>query len=356
MNLFKLSGKLNSRQQWILGFAGIGFLLLVWIVLTMGEHPIVSPRALPKPIKVLTAYSELFYDNNLIRNAFFSIGLNLAGYIEAILISVPIGFLIGLYPLFKGMFQSQVDAIRYIPLTALIGIFIVWFGTQTSMKYHFLAFGIIIYMLPVIVQRIRDVSDVYLKTVYTLGASDWQTIKTVYFPAVMSKFMDDIRVLTAISWTYIIVIEGVGSEGGLGDLIYRVGQRQARLDKVFAVLLLIILIGMLTDRIFVALDKTFFPHKYQHDESEKRSKIKQETYLEIIGDFAVSILTWIIIILYLLVFINEFTGILAPDTKLFAYLFKNAAWAVHLVAFSIIGYKGYHLYHTFFKKKKIVTA
>ena len=32
----------------------------------------------------------------------------------------------------------------------------------------------------------------------------------------MSKLSDDIRVLTAISWTYIIVIENIGSEGGLG--------------------------------------------------------------------------------------------------------------------------------------------
>ncbi len=317
----------------------------------MGANPIVSPRALPKPLRVFTAFGELFSDNNLVRNGFFSIGLNLAGYIEAILISVPIGFIIGLFPLFKGMFQSQVDAIRYIPLTALIGIFIVWFGTQTSMKYHFLAFGIIIYMLPVIVQRIREVNDVYLKTVYTLGATDWQTIKTVYFPAVMSRFMDDIRVLTAISWTYIIVIEGVGSEGGLGDLIYRVGQRQARIDKVFAILLLIIVIGMLTDRIFVALDKVFFPHKYQADESEKYSKLKEESYLEIIGDFAVTILVWVAIALYLIAFINEFTGIISAESRLFAYLFKDAAWAIHLVAFAIIGYKGYALYKRFASKK-----
>ena len=347
MKLLQLRGKVSPRQRWILGIAGLLFILLIWVLLTAGQNPIVSPRALPKPFKVFTAFGELFSENNLIRNSFFSIGLNLAGYIEAILISVPIGFAIGLYPLFKGMFQSQVDAIRYIPLTALIGIFIVWFGTQTPMKYHFLAFGIIIYMLPVIVQRINDVKDVYLKTVYTLGASDWQTIKSVYFPAVMSKFMDDIRVLTAISWTYIIVIEGVGSEGGLGDLIYRVGQRQARIDKVFAILLLIIVIGMLTDRMFIALDKTFFPHKYQQSDSEKYSKVKEDSYLEIIGDFAVNILVWVLIALYLVAFINEFTGMISAESKIFAYLFKDASWAIHTIAFSLIGYKGWNLYRKF---------
>jgi NitT/TauT family transport system permease protein len=116
-------------------------------------------------------------------------------------------------------------------------------------------------MLPVVVSRIADVEDVYLKTVYTLGATKWQTIKSVYLPAVLSKFMDDIRVLTAISWTYIIIAEMQNNVGGIGALAYTSGKR-GRIDQVFAILLLVIVIGILQDRIFVWLDKRLFPHKY----------------------------------------------------------------------------------------------
>ena len=146
------------------------------------------------------------------------------------------------------------------------------------MKVHFLAFGIFIYLLPVIVQRIDDVSSVYLKTVYTLGASNWQTIKSVYLPYVTSKAIDDVRVLTAISWTYIIVAEMLGNEGGIGSLIWRIGQRQGRMDKVYVLLILIILIGVCQDKIFKMLDRHFFPHKYQvkpnYGEAKKTSALQ----------------------------------------------------------------------------------
>jgi hypothetical protein len=115
--------------------------------------------------------------------------------------------------------------------------------------------------MPVVVQRIWEVSDVYLKTVYTLGANNWQTIKTVYMPAVMSVLFEDIRVLTAISWTYIIIAELVNRAGGIGSLIY-IKARQGQIEKVFAILIVIIVIGLLQDRLFLFMGKRLFPHKH----------------------------------------------------------------------------------------------
>ncbi|HMQ60794.1 MAG TPA: ABC transporter permease subunit, partial [Flavilitoribacter sp.] len=125
----------------------------------------------------------------------------------------------------------------------------------------FLAFGILVYLLPVVVQRIDEVEDVYIKTVFTLGAKTWQTIRSVYLPSVMSRLIDDIRVLTAISWTYIIIAELLNRQGGLGGLIY-LKQRQGQVDKLFAILIIIVAIGYIQDRLFVYFDKRLFPHKY----------------------------------------------------------------------------------------------
>jgi len=259
-SLFELRGTLSKQQRIVLEITGLLLILGVWSLISYTG--LVRESILPPPWKVIAAFKELHFENALIRNTFKSVGLNFMGYIEAIAIALPIGFLIGLVPLFKGLFGRSVDTFRFIPLTAVTGLFIVWFGIETSMKVHFLAFGILVYLLPVVVQRIEEVKDVYLKTVYTLGATNWQTIRSVYLPAVLSKISDDIRVLVAISWTYIIIAELVNSTGGIGALIYQAGQRQGRIDKVFAILVVIILIGLLQDRIFILLDRWFFPHKH----------------------------------------------------------------------------------------------
>lgn len=222
---------------------------------------------LPSPIKVIKAFPELNKDDDVIGNTFLSIKLNLLGYLLAIITAIPIGFLLGLIPLFRGLFSKIIDSYRFIPLTAVTGIFIMWLGLGSQMKVSFLAFGIVVYLIPVVVQRIDEVQKVYLNTVFTLGATPWQTIKSVYMPYVFSKLIDDIRVLTAISWTYITIVEMLNKGGGIGELIWT-AKRQSRIDKAFAILIIIVIIGVIQDRLFVIIDKLLFP--YKHINTNKR--------------------------------------------------------------------------------------
>jgi len=294
---------------------------------------------LPPPLKVLGSFGPLFNENDLLRNIGLSISRNLLGYVEAILITIPVGFIIGLIRIPRLSFKKQIDAFRFIPLTALIGIFIVWFGIGISMKVQFLAFGILLYLLPVMIQRVDEVGDIYLKTVHTLGASDWQILKTVYFPSVISKLFDDLRVLTAISWTYIIVIETINSgEDGIGALIYTVGQRQVKVDRLYALLIVIILIGVLQDRLFAYLDKQFFPFKYQAKDAVKSSRIEEEGLLTIIGDYALTVFGWVCLALYAVLLACEIFPFFG-EVKPLSYIFGDTVWVIHLVFFSVLFFK-----------------
>ena len=93
------------------------------------------------------------------------------------------------------------------------------------------------------------------------GAVNWQIVRTVFFPDVISKTFDDVRILAPISWTYIIIAEMINNTGGMGALAYIAG-RQSRADKAFAILLTIIIIAVVLDQIFLYVDKTLFRHKY----------------------------------------------------------------------------------------------
>lgn len=342
MRLFDATDESNPGIKLLFGIAGVGLLLLLWILLTSGPTPVMHPVTLPSPLRVLIAFSALLSENHLISNVGFSIGLNLSGYFEAILIAIPVGFIIGLIKWARWGFHRPVDAIRYIPLTALLGLFIAWFGIGAPMKIHFLAFGILIYILPIIVQRIDEVDDVYLKTVHTLGASDWQILKSVYIPSVLSRLSDDLRVLTAISWTYIIVAEGIASQGGIGNLIWAV-QRQGRTDKVFALLIIIMVIGVIQDKVFVWLDRELFPHKYQASDSIKASTLKQKSIVRVIIGFALQALGWIALSIYFILMINEFVGFV-DDFKPLTYLFGETVWVIHLIVTGLLLYKFWKWY------------
>lgn len=136
------------------------------------------------------------------------------------------------------------------------------------MKASFLAFGIIIYILPVVVQRVSELQNpandkdyVYLQTISTLGATNWQKFRYVYFPYVMQRVSTDVINLTAISYTYIVIAETLNKEGGIGALI-NIMSRQSRTAEVYALLFLIIAIGILQDVLLKKLDVVLFPSKY----------------------------------------------------------------------------------------------
>lgn len=232
------------------------------------DYPLLSP-----PHHVLAAFPAIFKPadgswwwpaqgkpQGIVPNALISIWRNLQGYFWAVFLSLLIGIPVALSPVMKAMFAKQIDVLRYIPLTAVFPLFVAAFEYGEPLKVNFLAFGILVYLLPVVMQRVWETEEVYLKTAFTLGATDWQLIKTVYLPAVLGKIIDDIRVLTAISWTYIIIAESLNRDTGLGSLLY-IFARLGKMPSVYAVLIIIIIIGFLQDQLFVYMNRRLFPHK-----------------------------------------------------------------------------------------------
>lgn len=263
--LFKLDGKISSKTSTIIGIIGfIGFIFFWHIITTSG---IVSKSIFPSPFAVISSFKELYTDYNLMDNIWFSVKLNIKGYLEAVLIAIPLGFFMALIPFIKGLISKYFDALRFLPLPAVTGIFIAAFGIEIGMKVHFLAFGIMLYLIPVVVQRINEIEETHKQTMHTLGASPWAKIKHLYFPYAISKIYNDIRVLVAISWTYIVVAELINKEGGVGAMIFT-ATKQSRIDMVYALVVTIIALGFIQDVIMGYGDKSLFPFKYNNKQTK----------------------------------------------------------------------------------------
>ncbi|MCX6271676.1 MAG: hypothetical protein NTU44_10740 [Bacteroidetes bacterium] len=263
--LFKFGGEVRKQTAITLNIMGwILFLFLWWLIPTMGW---IQETILPSPVKVLACFKTLFIERNLLYNTGYSIVINLGGYLQALLIAVPLGFMVGMTPFFNHLVSKQIEAIRFTPLPATTGIFMAMFGLGFGVKIEFLAFGIFVYLLPAVNQRIKDIeTDDHLKalkqTIWTLNASPWQSLKHFYIPSVLSRFSMDVINLVAVSWTYIVIAEMINAQGGMGYMIYMATSRGSHVDQLYAVLLLIIFIGFVQDKLLKLLDKKLFKFKY----------------------------------------------------------------------------------------------
>lgn len=263
LRFFHLRGEVSHNEALFISTLGAILFFVIWQMLCVLG---VSESILPSPLSTILAVYELFSQDDLLFDIIYSSNINILGYIEAVALAIPMGMVIGMFPFFREMFKKHVDAVRFLPITALTGIFIYWFGIGDNMKVQFLAFGIFVYLIPIVINKVQQVNETYVQMLRTLGASDWQIIKKVFIPSVLSEIFDDIRVLVAISWTYIIIVEMLNRTHGIGSAIYS-ATRQSRIDKVFALLFIIVIVGFIQDLVFKLLDKALFVHKY---ETEKK--------------------------------------------------------------------------------------
>lgn len=255
MNKFLL-----QRKTLLLQLCGWVIVILLWFAIT--NMHLINNRILPTPQFTWDGLREMFVKEDLVSDIFFSIRINLLGYLKCVLTAIPFGFILGLFSTTRKIFSQQINALRFVPITAMMGIFIAISGLTITTKVNFLAFGIWVYLVPVVVQRIDEVSRTHLDMMKTLGASFWQTVRHVHWRSVMARLSDDIRILVGISWTYIIVAELSNVQGGLGSKIF-LAQKQDHMGKVYAVIFIIIAIGILQDMLFKLIDKILFRHKYK---------------------------------------------------------------------------------------------
>ena len=263
--LLQFGGTITKRQSTIVTIIGAIVLLLLWYFVTYNGK-LINQRILPNPVDVVKAIPVLVSKYHVLHNIGYTVGLNLSGYFFALIIAIPLGFLIGIYPLPSALFKPYFEALRYLPLPTVSGIFIAIFGLGFDMKAKFLAFGILIFTLPSVIQKVTDLQNpknekdhVYIQTAKTLGMTNWQLFRYVYWPYVMDKVYGDIRSLVAISYTYVVIAEAMNKEGGIGAMISTFA-RQSRTPEIYALLFVIISIGLLQDFAFRKMDPVFFPH------------------------------------------------------------------------------------------------
>jgi NitT/TauT family transport system permease protein len=250
-------------QLWALGVVPIAALLGLWALLTSGATPearLISPTILPSPAEVVRALPSLWFDRALTRNLFVSLYRVLAGFAVGVAIAFPLALMMGSFSKIKAMFNPLAVFGAYLPIPALVPLTLSLLGTGERQKVGFLAIAFIVYLLPLIVEAVDKVDQVYLKTAYTVGASRWQTVYKVLLPIAWPDIYQSLRLGFGVGWSYIILAEMVDIGRGLGGIIIT-SQRRGPREHIYLVLLVIVALAYLTDRLWAAGGQILFPYR-----------------------------------------------------------------------------------------------
>jgi NitT/TauT family transport system permease protein len=180
------------------------------------------------------------------------------GFIAAALIGIPLGVATGTFQSIDGLFGPLIGTVRYMPVNAFVPLIMIWVGLEENAKIIMIFLGIVLYNSMMIADAVKFIADDLLNAAYTLGATRREILVKVILPASLPSILDTMRVNIAGAWNFLVFAELIAAQSGLGFRIIQ-SQRYINTDKVLFCIVLIGLIGLITDRLFDRLAVVLTP-------------------------------------------------------------------------------------------------
>lgn len=250
--------QLSQRQQNLMSAASFMVVLLAWGGMSLF---IGNPSKLPSPLQTAMAFGRLCWDGEqsmLLHAAFWSISRIVLAGILMFIVGVPTGIMMGASPKVNAVLSPLIDPFRSAPVASLLSVLVMWFGIGEGMKISFLFIGSVVYLIPMVRDAIKAVPQTYWISAYDLGATPFEAVMKAVVPMAKPRIADAFVAAVSIEWTYITVAEYVNAESGLGQVISN-ARRISAMDRIFATILVIIVLALLTYRLMTAIKHKLYP-------------------------------------------------------------------------------------------------
>jgi NitT/TauT family transport system permease protein len=229
--------------------------ILLWCVLTYGGY--VQPFFLSSPTGVIRAARVLLTMQDFLGDIKISILRIVIGFLVSVVIALPTGILIGSFKAVEAVLSPFTSFIRYLPVPALLPFCILWFGIGEPEKIIVVFLGVFFQLVLMVADIVRRTPNELLEISYTLGAGTRQAISKVIVPYSSPHILDSLRITMGWAWGWLMLAELVGASQGIGFMILKSQRYLLNANMIFGLLVLGVL-GILTDLLFVGLSKILF--------------------------------------------------------------------------------------------------
>jgi NitT/TauT family transport system permease protein len=255
--LFTFRGKEAAGTEFSVGVAMAALLIIAWEIASRSGF--VSPQFLPPPSRVVTALWTMITTQSLLWHAGVSSLRVWLAFLIAAAMAIPIGILMSSYRIVGASLEPIIDFIRYLPVPALVPLSIIWFGVGEETKIFLLWLGTFFQLVLLVADDMRRVPHEYVEIAFTLGAKPRQVLTDVAFRSMGPTLVDNLRITLGWCWTYLVIAEIVAADSGLGFVIWS-ARRYVKTPEVMAGVVLIGLIGLVTDQLLRALHRRMFKY------------------------------------------------------------------------------------------------
>jgi NitT/TauT family transport system permease protein len=218
----------------------------------------VSASSIPKPAEVWAALGTLWHDKGLFDQLATSFALNLQAIGWATLITLGLAYLTVLPAV-----RPLVAALSKLRFTGMVGwafVFTLYAENGHQLKLWMLVFGTAPFFLTSMAAVVAEIPKERFDHARTLKMNEWRVVWEVVIRGTLDRALESLRQSAAMGWMMLTMVEGVvRSEGGIGALMLN-ENKHLDLAAVFALILVVLLVGVVQDSALAWLRRTTCPY------------------------------------------------------------------------------------------------
>lgn len=184
----------------------------------------------------------------------------LIGFGIAAVMALPLGILAGRSRLWQAGVMPFSEFVRYMPVTAFLSFSIIQFGLDERQKWFIIWMGTFWQLVLMVADDVKRVPNEFVDAGRTLGLSNTKILRRIVLRAAAPRLWDSHRLALGWAWTWVVLAEQVNPKHGLGYAI-DLGRRYNNYDKIFGYLLVLGVVGLITDQVWRAIGRHLFRHE-----------------------------------------------------------------------------------------------
>lgn len=241
---------ISRKAMLILAVGQLSFIILHWSVF--------SSPVIPKPIDLLPAFHDLWFEDGLGQELITSFLFSLQAILMATALSLGLAYLT-VMPFFRPVVGGFSKG-RFLGMSGLSYFFMLFINGQHNIKLSMVVFAISVFFVTGMVDIVSNVSQEKKDYGRTLRMSEWHVVWEVIILGTMDQAIELMRQNAAIGWMMLFMVEPLFRvEGGIGVLLTN-QDKHLVLAKVIDIEICVLIVGVIMDFGFGLLKVLLCPH------------------------------------------------------------------------------------------------
>jgi ABC-type nitrate/sulfonate/bicarbonate transport system permease component len=229
---------------------------LIWEWSVHAGH--VSALFFPAPSTIAATLRRLFVQGGLLQDVAITLYRLAVGLLIGGTTGIVMGMLMGWSTRLRTVAEPFVAGLHPLPKSALLPLLLMLMGLGDRPRLALIALAAFFPLLINTMNSVRSIDPAYLDVAANYGAHGFSLFRRVIVPASLPGILTGARIALNTALTITITVELLTSHDGLGARVWMAWQTM-RTENLYAVLIIIVVIGIVTSQLLVLLARWLMP-------------------------------------------------------------------------------------------------